>query len=76
MRKYHPICEKSLETPSKEGKKNHEVEHQLPQVYFRKENKEEGEDNNTTLTNQSCSNQTKSIDESLNYEGVPTDGCS
>ena len=27
MRKNHPICEKSLETPSKEGKKNHEVEH-------------------------------------------------
>ena len=64
MRKKHPICGKSLE----EGKKNHEVEHQLRQVYFRKENKQEGEENNTIPTNRSFSNQRESTDGSLNYE--------
>ena len=33
MRKNHPICEKSLDTPLKEETKNHEVKHQLPQGY-------------------------------------------
>ena len=33
MRKNHPICEKSLDTPLKEETKNHEVEHQLTQGY-------------------------------------------
>ena len=75
MRKNHPICEKSLDTPLKEETKNHEVEHQLPQGDCREENKEEGEDHNTILTNGGCSNQKESIDGSLNYEGVPTDGC-
>ena len=35
MRKNHTICEKSLDKPLKEEKKNHEVEHQLPQGDFR-----------------------------------------
>ena len=52
------------------------MEHQLPQGYCKEEHKEEGEDNNTILTNGGCSNQRDSIDGSLNYEGVPTDGCS
>ena len=34
-RKYQPTCEKSLDKPLKEEKKNHEVEHQLPQADFR-----------------------------------------
>ena len=71
MRKNHPICEKILETPLKEETKN-----QLPQGDCREENKEEGEDNNTILTNGDCSNQRETIDGSLNYEGLPTDGCS
>ena len=35
MRKNHPICEKSLDTPLKEERENHEVEHKLPQGYYR-----------------------------------------
>ena len=31
MRKNHPTCEKSLDTPLKEETENHEVENQLPQ---------------------------------------------
>ena len=76
MRKKHPICERILDTPLKEEKKNHEVEHQLPQGDCREEHKEEGEYNNIILTNGGCSNQGESIDGSLNYEGEPIDGCS
>ena len=76
MRKYHPICEKILDTLLKEETKNHEVENQLPQGDCREEHKEEGEYNNTILTNGVCSNQRESIDGSLNYEGVPTNGWS
>ena len=35
MRKNHPTCEKSLDTPLKEETENHEVEHKLPQGDFR-----------------------------------------
>ena len=50
--------ENTLDTPLKEEKYNHEVEHQLSQGDFREEHKEEGEDKNTILTNGGCSNQT------------------
>ena len=76
MSKYHPICEKSLDTLLKEETENHEVENQLNQGDCREEHKEEGEDNNKILTNGGCSNQRESIDGSLNYEGEPTNGCS
>ena len=51
------------------------MEHKLPQGDCREEQKEEGEDNNTILTNGGCSNQREYINGSLNYEGEPTDGC-
>ena len=76
MRKNNHICEKSLDTALKEETKNHEEEHKLPQSYCREEHKDEGEYNNTILTNGGCSNQRESIDGSLNYEGVPTNGFS
>ena len=34
MRKNHPICKKSLDTPLKEETQNHEEENQLPQGDF------------------------------------------
>ena len=68
--------ENTLDTPLKEEIENREVEHQLPQGDFREKNNEEGEDNNTILTNGGCSNQREYIDGSLNYEVVPIDGCS
>ena len=52
------------------------MEHKLPQGYYREEHKQEGEYNNKILTNGGFSNQRESIDGSLNYEGIPTDGCS
>ena len=39
LRKNHPICENSLDTPLKEEIENHEVEHQLPQGDCREEHK-------------------------------------
>ena len=56
MRDNQPICEKSLDTPLKEETENHEVEHKLPHGHCREEHKEEGEYNNTILTNGGCSN--------------------
>ena len=55
--------------------KNNEVDN-INQGDFREEHKEEGEYKNTILTNGGCANQRESIDGSLNYERVPTDGCS
>ena len=48
--------ENTLDTPLKEEIENNEVEHHLPQGDFREQNNEEGEDNNTILTNGGCSN--------------------
>ena len=48
--------EKTLDTKLKEEKKNHEVEHQLPQVDCREEHKEESEHQHTILTDGGCAN--------------------
>ena len=72
MRKNHPICEKSLDTPLKEETNNHEVENQLPQGDFIEEHKEEKEYKHTILTDGGCANQRESTDGSLNYDRVPT----
>ena len=76
MRKNQPNCEKRLDTTLQKETKNHEVENQLPQGDCRDKNKEEIEHRHTILTDGGCANQRESIDGSLNYERVPTDGCS
>ena len=52
------------------------MEHQLPKGDRREEHKEESEDKHTILVDGGCANQRESTNGSLNYEGVPTDGCS
>ena len=52
------------------------MEDQLPQSDLREEHKEESEYKHTILTSGGCANQRESIDGSLNYEGVLTNGCS
>ena len=52
------------------------MENQLPQGDCREEHREESEHQHTILTGGGCENQRESIDGSLNYERVPTDGCS
>ena len=74
--KNQPTYEKSLDTPLKEETENHEVGHKLPQGDSTEEHKERSEDNHTILTDGGCENRRETIDGSLNYEGVPTDGCS
>ena len=76
MRKNHHICEKILDTPLQKEIEDHEVENQLPQGDCRDKNKEEIEHRHTILTDGGCENQRESINGSLNYERVPTDGCS
>ena len=76
MRKKIPTCEKSLDTPLKKEIENIEVEHQLHQGDCREEHKDEIEYKHTILTDGGCANQTESTNGSLNYERVPTDGCS
>ena len=76
MRKNQPTCEKNLDTPLQKETENHEVENQLSQGDFREEHKEESEYKHTILTDGGCENQRESIDGSLNYERVPTDGFS
>ena len=66
--------ENSIYAPLQKETENHEVDLELPQGDCREENKEEGEENNTVLTNGGCSNKKEHIDGSLNYEGVPTNG--
>ena len=61
MRKNHPTCEKSLDTPLKEETENREVENQLPQGDYREEHKEGGEYNHTILTDGGCENQREYI---------------
>ena len=68
--------EKSIYAPLQKETENHEVEIELPQVDCRKEHKEESEYKHTILTNGGCENKREFIDGSLNYERVPTDGCS
>ena len=62
MRKNHPICEKSLDTPLKEETKNHEVDHKLPQGDCREYHKEEIEYKHKILTDGGCANQRYSTD--------------
>ena len=50
------------------------MEHELPQGDCKKEHKEESE--HTILTDGGCENKREFIDGSLNYERVPTNGCS
>ena len=52
------------------------MEHQLSQDDYREEHKEESEYKHIILIDGGCANQRESIDGSLNYERVPTDGCS
>ena len=52
------------------------MEHQSPQGECREEHEEESEDKHTILVDGGCANQRESTNGSLNYEGVPTDGCS
>ena len=49
---------------------------ELPQSDYRKEHKEESEYKHTIITDGGCENQREYIDGLLNYERVPTDGCS
>ena len=57
MRKNHPTCEKSLDTPLQKETENREVENQLPRVDFREEHKEEIEYKHEILTSWGCANQ-------------------
>ena len=52
------------------------MENKLPQGDCREEHKEEREYKHTILADGGCTNQRESTNGSLNYEGVPTDGCS
>ena len=52
------------------------MDHQLPQGDCREYHKEESEYKHKILTDGGCANQRYSTDGSLNYETVPTDGCS
>ena len=70
------VHEKILDTPLNEEAYIHEVKHQSPRDDLREEHEEEGEYKHTILTNGGCANQRESNDGSLNYEGVPIDGCS
>ena len=68
--------EKSIYAQLHNEIENHEVELELPQGDYTKEHKEESEYKHTILTDGGCANQRESIDGSLNYERVPTNGCS
>ena len=52
------------------------MEHQSPKGDCREEDEEGSEDKHTILIDGGCANQRASVDGSLNYEGVPTNGCS
>ena len=52
------------------------MENQLPQGYCREEHKKESEYKNIILPGGGCVNQREYTDGSLNYERVPSDGCS
>ena len=54
----------------------HEVENQSPAGDCEEEHEEESEGEHIILSNGGCANQRESIDGSLNYEGIPTDGFS
>ena len=77
MRKNHTICEKSLDTPLKEEKKNHEVENQLLAKVISNKNKKRKVNTSTqSLLMGVVQIKRESTNGSLNCEGVPTDGCS
>ena len=68
--------ENRIDTPLKEKEYIHEVEHISSWCGCREEHEEEGDDKHRILVDGDCANQREYTNGSLNYEGVPIDGCS